>query len=189
MHPCCLTKTDWTLSYITGSTKFSVIKQSMAFREVHSTSLKPPIGGFRNLASRLVYLRDISKTSMKSFQFFRNPFLWLVHELNRVWLPLIDCCGHYGTFEVKLPMLLTSLSARYLKIFRYNLFIFQGSLLLVLLRTDLHLVTFHLFIFVICGLESVCWSRLTCLQDISKTIQWNCFKFSRILSYGTPKNF
>ena len=52
MYPCCLTKTDWTLSYITGRTKFSVIKQSIAFREVHSTCLKPPIGGFRNLASR-----------------------------------------------------------------------------------------------------------------------------------------
>ena len=59
MYPCCLTKTDWTLSYITGRTKFSVIKQSMAFREVHSTCLKPPIGGFRNLASsrnRLIHL-------------------------------------------------------------------------------------------------------------------------------------
>ena len=58
MYPCCLTKTDWTLSYITGRTKFSVIKQSMAFREVHSTFLKLPIGRFRNLASSPTAISD-----------------------------------------------------------------------------------------------------------------------------------
>ena len=39
MYPCCLTKTEWTLSYI----KFSLMKESIAFHE----------GIRRNLASRL----------------------------------------------------------------------------------------------------------------------------------------
>ena len=68
MYPCCLTKTDWTLSYITGRTKFSVIKQFMAFREVHSTCLKPPIGGFRNLASSV-------KEKIK-LKFIFTPVYW-----------------------------------------------------------------------------------------------------------------
>ena len=33
MYPCCLTKTDWTLSYITGRTKFSLMKESIAFHK------------------------------------------------------------------------------------------------------------------------------------------------------------
>ena len=33
MYPCCLTKTEWTLSYITGRTKFSLMKQSKAFHK------------------------------------------------------------------------------------------------------------------------------------------------------------
>ena len=33
MYPCCLIKTEWTLSYITGRTKFSLMKQSIAFHE------------------------------------------------------------------------------------------------------------------------------------------------------------
>ena len=53
---------------------------------------------------------------MKSLKDFRNPFLWYLHELIRLWQPSIYFYGLMGHILCKIPILdQTSLFARYLK--------------------------------------------------------------------------
>ena len=93
MYPCCLTKTEWTISYITGRTKFSLYNERVHGVPLrHSTCLKPPIGGFRNLASRV---RNVVNSPLNCLQTAWQYFELLCLLLSSV-CHLSDLVGSEG---------------------------------------------------------------------------------------------
>ena len=80
MYPCCLTKTDWTLSYITGRTKFSLMKQSMAFHEgIRRVSSRLSAGSGTSGPDSLAYYGGAWVTCI--FELKRNPDFSIVQKV------------------------------------------------------------------------------------------------------------